>query len=205
VRVKKAFGFVLLAMALSFAKPILGETAHDVGLAFIVLAALGGILFRGTGRGGVLRRVAATGVAVGALVSLGVLPASVGSAPDWVAYSAGALEKARSEGRPVMIDFYADWCLPCKELDALTFSRPEVREAARRIAMVKADVMLDSTEASRDGLNRFAVEGVPTVVFLDGQGQERRDLRVAAFVRSPQMLERMTALSASAPQRQETQ
>lgn len=195
VRVKKAFGFVLLMMALSFAKPLLGETAYGFGMALVVLAALGTLLWA-TGRGGVLRRVAAMGVAVVALVSLGVLPVRVGSAPDWVPYSASALEKARNEGKPVVIDFWADWCLPCKEMDAFTFSRPEVREAARRIVMIKADVTLDSTEASRHGLERFEVEGVPTVVFLDGQGRERRDLRVTAFVRSGEMLDRMTALVA---------
>ena len=198
VGVKKAFGFVLLALALSFAKPVVGATAYGYGMAVLVTAAVGTLLLD-RALPGVLRRVAALGVAVVGLVALGVLPETVGSAPDWVPYSAGALARAKAEGKPVLIDFYADWCLPCKELDVVTFSRPEVREATRGLLMVKADVTLDSSEASRDGLGRFEVEGVPTIVFLDAEGRERRDLRLGSFVRPTEMLVRIRALEAGAP------
>lgn len=83
----------------------------------------------------------------------------------------------------------------------MTFSRAEVRQATAYIVMVKADVTLESSEASREGLRRFQVEGVPTVVFLDTEGSERRELRVASFVEPEDMLERIRTLGAKAPDR----
>ena len=114
--------------------------------------------------------------------------------PEWLPYSARALEQAAAEGKPVIIDFYADWCLPCKEMDIVTFSRADVLEAAGRRLVIKADVTLESTEASLEGVPHFQVDGVPTVVFLDAQGRERQDLRLGSFVRAPEMLVRMNAL-----------
>jgi len=85
---------------------------------------------------------------------------------------AHASAEARSP-EVLVVAFHADWCLPCLRLEAVTFSSPEVREAARGVLMVKADVTDEAGEASRDGRPRFAVEALPAVVFLDAQ---RRDL-----------------------------
>jgi len=136
----------------------------------------------------------ATGAALVGLVGVGVMSQTPLPSPEWVPYSASALEQAAAEGKPVVIDFYADWCLPCKEMDLVTFSRSEVLEAAGPMVMIKADVTLDSTEASREAVPHFQVEGVPTVVFLDAEGRERKDLRLGSFVRAPEMLARMRAL-----------
>ena len=196
VSVKKSFGFVLLAMALYFAKPLVGATAYTYGLAALVAGAAGTVLFHRALRAS-LRWALAVGVAAVGLIVLGVSSESAGTTPNWVPYTTSVLERAQAEGQPVLIDFYADWCVPCKELDVVTFSRTEVRAAATRIVMVKADVTLESSEASRDGLARFAVEGVPTVVFLDAEGREQKELRLSSFVGPAEMLERIHALEAS--------
>lgn len=136
----------------------------------------------------------ATGAALVGLLAFGVMSQTSVPAPDWVPYSASALEGAAAAGKPVVIDFYADWCLPCKEMDLVTFSQAEVLEAAGRMVMIKADVTLETMKATREAVPRFGVEGVPTVVFLDGEGREREDLRLGSFVRAPDMLARMRAL-----------
>ena len=194
VGVKKAFGFILLALALSFAQPLLGDRAYSYGLAVLAFAAFGTFAVRPALRKGRLGRVMATGAALVGLVGVGVMSQTPLPSPEWVPYSASALEQAAAEGKPVVIDFYADWCLPCKEMDLVTFSRSEVLEAAGPMVMIKADVTLDSTEASREAVPHFQVEGVPTVVFLDAEGRERKDLRLGSFVRAPEMLVRMRAL-----------
>ncbi len=195
VGVKKAFGFILLALALSFAQPLLGDRAYSYGLAALAFAAFGTFAVRPALRKGRLGRVIlATGAALVGLVGVGVMSQTPLPSPEWVPYSASALEQAAAEGKPVVIDFYADWCLPCKEMDIVTFSSAEVLEAAGRMLMIKADVTLDSMEASLEGVPRFHVEGVPTVVFLDAEGRERKDLRLGSFVRAPEMLVQMRAV-----------
>ena len=194
VGVKKVFGFVLLALALSFVEPLLGERLYSYGLAALALAAFGTFVVRYALRKGRVGRVVATGAALVGLLAFGVMSQTSVPAPDWVPYSASALEGAAAAGKPVVIDFYADWCLPCKEMDLVTFSQAEVLEAAGRMVMIKADVTLETMKATREAVPRFGVEGVPTVVFLDGEGREREDLRLGSFVRAPDMLARMRAL-----------
>ena len=85
-------------------------------------------------------------------------------------------------GRPVMLDFYADWCVSCKEMERLTFSAPQV--AARLGAgvlpavLLKADVTAN-TEAHRALMRRFKLFGPPGTLFFDAQGHEVVAARVA--------------------------
>ena len=79
-----------------------------------------------------------------------------------------------------MLDFYADWCLPCKELDQNTFSDPRVKAEMNRFTRLKADLTLANEKSDR--LSReFTIVGVPTIVFIDASGKEVRDLRLTGF------------------------
>ena len=98
--------------------------------------------------------------------------------------SEAELQQALSQanGRRVMVDYYADWCVSCKEMEHLTFSDPTVRERLQRALLVQADVTADNTE-SRELLKRFGLFGPPGIIFLDQQGQERdARLRVVGFM-----------------------
>ena len=107
----------------------------------------------------------------------------------WVPYPEGDL--VWESGRPVLIDFYADWCLPCEELDTRTFSDPTVRDVAGRFLMIKADLTRYGSPGTERLKKRYNIRGVPTVIFIDADGQERKDLRVVGFIGADQMLDRM--------------
>lgn len=86
-----------------------------------------------------------------------------------------------AEGRPVMLYFYADWCVSCKELEAFTFSDPVVRQALGDALLLRVDVTANDAEDRRI-LRRFGLFGPPAILFWDAAGRERTELRVAGFV-----------------------
>ena len=83
-------------------------------------------------------------------------------------------------GRPVMLDFYADWCVSCKEMERFTFSDPAVRARLAKAVLLKADVTANSDE-DKALLKRFQLFGPPGTIFFDRAGQEHRNVRVIGF------------------------
>ena len=86
---------------------------------------------------------------------------------SWLTELPPALAKAKETGRPIMIDFYADWCGPCKMLDAETYSDDRVAAASTNLVMVRIDVDQNQPLASR-----YRVESIPTIVVLNSEGTE---------------------------------
>jgi len=93
----------------------------------------------------------------------------------------------RGAGRPVMLDFYADWCVSCKEMERFTFSDPQVAQRMAGALLLKADVTANNG-ADRELLKRFGLFGPPGTIFFDAQGREIDGLRVIGF----QNVERFT-------------
>jgi thiol:disulfide interchange protein DsbD len=87
---------------------------------------------------------------------------------------------AASGGKPVMLDFYADWCVSCKEMERYTYSDPAVRERMRGALLLKADVTHNSAD-DRELLRRFGLFGPPGTLFFDAQGRELVAARVVGF------------------------
>lgn len=109
----------------------------------------------------------------------------------WVPFEPNVLDLARSQGRPVILYFSADWCAPCQQLRQFTFSHEAVVEATRPFLTVQVDLTdYDSAEAERLR-SRFRVTGVPEVSFLDGSGSEIAEIRVLGFVEPDAFLRRV--------------
>ncbi len=100
----------------------------------------------------------------------------------WEPYRAGILDEAKEAGQPVVLDFYADWCIPCHELDQFTYSDGRVIDLLKGFRRIKVDSTSVDTDEIRDVIGRFDVFGVPTVVFLDPKGAEVTELRMNGFV-----------------------
>ena len=79
------------------------------------------------------------------------------------------LAAAKADGRPVMLDFYADWCVSCKEMERFTFSDSKVQARLKEVVLLKADVTANS-EADKALLKRFNLFGPPGLVFWNSAG-----------------------------------
>jgi thiol:disulfide interchange protein DsbD len=179
------FGFVLLGAALHFATPLLPESAVRVGWA--ALLAVAGIVLglAGTNRFPAVRLVrAAAGIVVALLGVASLLVAETANPIPWRPFSEDALTQAIADGRPVLLDFEADWCLPCREMDRTTFRDPTVVRAAEPFVALRVDATADD-ERVKAILARFRVPGVPTYVVLGPNGVER--LRLSGYVPAGEM------------------
>ncbi len=197
--VRKAMGWVLLGLAVYFLRPLLPEIWAIGLMAAVALAAavhLGWLdkstaTFRAFGW---LKTVAGI---LGLVVAAWLISAFVLRGPGvaWQSYSEELLQTARVQQKPVIIDFSAEWCSPCRELEEITFHHPEVVRTARQdFLMVKVDLTGKTDAQQARVVNRFHVKGVPTVVFLDRRGMECHELRVVDFLPPEQFLLRMTQL-----------
>lgn len=92
-----------------------------------------------------------------------------------------AVAQAARAGRPVMVDFYADWCTSCKEMEATTFLDPAVRKALSGMVLLRADVTANDAN-DQALLKRFGIYGPPTIAFYGRDGQERSRYRVVGYL-----------------------
>jgi len=106
--------------------------------------------------------------------------------------------QASRQGQPVMIDFYADWCTSCKEMEDTTFLDPTVREALSRAVLLRADVTADDAD-DKALLKRFGIFGPPTIAFFGRDGQERPRYRVVGYMKGAEFAAAVRAAIGSQP------
>ncbi len=196
--VRKLMGWVLVGMAAYFLKPLLREPAATTALSAVLLAA--GVHLAWLDRNAASFRAfpwlkAAAGAASFALAVFIIASLLLrGPGVAWTPFSDDMIKEAARLKRPVVIDFYAAWCAPCRELDETTFHDPAVVKQTSDFAMIKVDVTQGGNPTYDRLLQEYAVKGVPTVVFLNADGKECRDLRLLDFLPADEMLTRMNRL-----------
>lgn len=205
--VKKAFGVMLLAVALWLLMPVIPPLAAMLGWAALLLFpaiflhALDPLPPQARGwqrfwKGvGVAMLISGVAMLVGALAGsrdplqpLAVLRAEAATPAQQPAFekigSVAELDaRLASTDRPVMLDFYADWCVSCKEMERYTFTDPRVAERMGQMLLLKADVTANS-EAHKALLKRFGLFGPPGIIFFDATGKEHDGLRVVGFMKA---------------------
>jgi thiol:disulfide interchange protein DsbD len=206
--VKSVFGAALLAAALIYLKdlvpgvkglfsaaPAAAPVAAGAAAAGVLLGALhlsfhGGAGERASKALGVALLVLGAAYGAGAAGARERARAAAGFA--WLHDEPASVALARAEGRPVIVDFWAEWCTACIELDKTAWADPRVREEAARFVKVKVDGT-ESTDAVSAIQERYQVQGMPTVVVLDSAGRQVAD-RVIGAVDAEEMLQRLRAV-----------
>jgi thiol:disulfide interchange protein DsbD len=95
------------------------------------------------------------------------------------------LAAARVAGQPVMFDFYADWCVSCKEMEKYTFTEANVQGALGNAVLLQADVTANDDQ-DQALMQRFGILGPPSILFFGVDGHERPDYRVVGFKPAPE-------------------
>jgi thiol:disulfide interchange protein DsbD len=186
VQVKKAMGFVLVAMAIYFLRALIGETFFRYGVAASLL--IGAIyLFASRAPRGRVMRLSCAILLLVAGVAFAVPPRK-GAEVAWQKYDAQLLA---AKGKPVIIDFYADWCIPCKELDAKTFPNATVAKELDRFVRVKADLTNADDPLVQKLTKDYSIVGVPTVVLIDSTGKEPAGKRLTGFEEAKAFADRL--------------
>jgi len=106
-----------------------------------------------------------------------------------------ALQQAKTTGKMVMFDFYADWCISCKEMETLTFSHPDVMALFEKIQLVQADVTANDAE-DKALYKKFGIFGPPAILFFDGTGKELKEYRVIGFMPADKFSKHLTQVLA---------
>jgi thiol:disulfide interchange protein DsbD len=108
--------------------------------------------------------------------------AKVAKGIEWQNYTPAVLERALGSGRPVMVDFYADWCLPCQEMEATTYRNAGAMRAVERFERIKVDLTDAGNEKNMDLAQEYGVQGIPTLLFFDSKGKEHTESRSTGYI-----------------------
>lgn len=196
VWVKKVFGVVLVGVALFYL-----ALAFFPGYSFhvIIVTIIAGGIYLGflesSGRGvktftRIKWSVGVIMLVIGAMMVMNLQKEGI----EWESYSDKAYAEAIEDNQPVMMDFYADWCIPCLELERSTFTDADVIEATQGFKRFKVDMTNYESDTSRELRDRFEIAGVPTIVFIGPDGEEIYDARVVGYLNANRFMERVNML-----------
>lgn len=200
--IKRFFGVLMLAMALWMVSPVIPPWSQMLGWAALLLGYAGYQLF--VHKAGMLSKALAVLLALlGGVQLLGVstggrdvyaplahlLGTQVRSVHFIRVNSVAELDAAlaQSKGKTAMLDFYADWCVSCKEMEKLTFSDAQVKAKLDNLLLLQVDVTANNAN-DKALLKRFGLFGPPGIIFFDKQGREIQDGRVIGYQNADKFL-----------------
>lgn len=195
ILVERLFGVLLLAAALYFARSLMSPKLYAIAwLLFFVLIAI--YFFAFERREITQPRIVRFKQALGALFLLLALNNAYSLLRpkvqiQWEPYTEARLEAAIKSGKPVLIDFTAAWCQACTELEEYTYTDPRVVRESERFVRLVLDATREDDPNIQRILKKHAVVGLPTVIFIGSDGQERRELRLTGFEPADAFLKRM--------------
>ena len=195
IGVRVIFGLVLIAMAIYFIMPLLGAYGNLVMSIFLLGSGIYLIMFDNSAEGNLAFNRIKQGIAI-ILIIIGTWmgipePEHTGERIAWAHPSSKVeLEALLASDSPIMIDVYADWCIPCKEMDKFTFPDKKVVELSKKFTAIKIDMTKDSGEFERYFQQAYSVKGVPSYIFINN-GKELPSLRSTGYENADEFLERM--------------
>jgi len=185
--VRKLMGWVLVGMAAYFLRPLISKPLSIILYCAIALSAGGHLVLldrsKATFSAFIWIKNGIGLICVALAVYLGGSWFFSGPGVVWEPYSAKLLEQASQQKKPAIMDFYATWCAPCRELDEITFHDKAVVQETKQFVMIKIDLTKGENQVYQDLLREYEVKGVPTVVFLDQNGRERPELRLVDYMK----------------------
>ena len=197
VWIRKLFGVLLVGVALYFFLPQAKHIYNQQGFFFGVLTIFGGLLlgFLDHAPGYTKSFKIGRGIFGVLLILFGIFLTNnaIHSQPpaiDWQHYKNESIADFHQQEKPIIIDFYADWCAPCKQMDRETFENEQVIEKAKQFTMIKVDCTAPNKNI-KAFMDKFEVTGMPTFVFINKQGEELTDLREIGYVEYTKFLEKM--------------
>ncbi len=217
-KVKQGFGIIMLGVAIWFLERVIpGAVAMLLWALLVILAALlMGALDRTERTGKAFKAVGIAGLIYASTLIIGALsgsqdmlrplahlagkPAASSSLEFQRIKSAADLDRtlaaAAAAGKFVMLDFYADWCVTCIEMEHDTFTEPEVKRVLSDVILVQADVTRNDSEDQRL-LERFQLFGPPAILFFGTDARELQEYRLIGYVKPEQFLQHLAKLLTS--------
>ena len=147
------------------------------------------------------KKVTGIVLVVGGIIYLALASQDVGKI-EWIPYDQSIIEKTAEEKKPMIIDFYADWCGPCVAMEKKVFTDPEVIKLSRNVITMRLD-LTRSQPFHDEVMRKYQIRGIPTAVFINGQGVEERALRLVGLVDKGEFLKRLKLLLEKSPSSQE--
>lgn len=199
VGVRRIFGLVLLGMALYFLQALIPDNVYGILFpAFLLVSGVYLLFFEKSGEQNKVFAYIKRIISVVAIFAAGwfMQPEQepmMGSM-EWQKYEQQAYQEAVADQRPVILDFTADWCVKCKELEEITFKDSEVVQLSRNFHLFKVDLTRRNSARSERIREKFDIKGLPTIIFINEEGEEIEELRIFGFVKPDEFVKRMEKL-----------
>ena len=191
VKVKKLIGFVLIGMSIYIIRPLLDEVVFYLLLNTLLTITIFYYLFFTENKIAIFKIVLILGLLISFLFNIfhtknyieKDMGLTLGNKPEFIAIN--SLDQlnniiASNKEKPIMLDFYADWCVACLEFEKFTFTDKEVSALMQQYILLKADVT-ENNQNDKELMKRFNIFGPPAILFFNNSGDEVKQIRTIGF------------------------